>query len=87
MHNDALAASPWKTIMFFAIVFFGSIAFIVTVSLIPDRWERSGWRDAVVIRVCQGGIPVVRLPDGSTWVRISWSIRYPVENAEKVCAP
>jgi hypothetical protein len=87
MHNDALADSPWKIIMFFAIASFGSIAFMVTVSLIPDKWERAGWRDAVVIRVCQGGIPVVRLPDGSTWVRISWSIRYPVENAEKVCAP
>jgi hypothetical protein len=68
-------------------IFLVFVGVIVAVSFIPNKWERAGWGEAIVIRVCPGGIPIVRLPDGSTWARISWSIRYPVENAEKVCAP
>jgi hypothetical protein len=60
---------------------------VLVLIFIPDKWERAGWREAVVLRICPGPVPIVRLPDGSVWVRLTWSIRYRVENEQTVCAP
>jgi len=44
-----------------------------------------GLGQAVLIKVCPGGVPIVRLPDGQVWVRLSWPKRYPVEDERKAC--
>jgi hypothetical protein len=61
------------------------IVSVVAIVMLPDKWERAGWREAVVIRLCPGNIPVVRLPNGTVWIRLSWAARYPVEDEQKVC--
>jgi hypothetical protein len=60
------------------------IALAVVSAWVPDRWERAGWGEAVVIRICHE-VPIVRLPDGTVWARFSWAWRLPVEDASKVC--
>jgi len=67
-----------------SIVLFVSSVFALL--MIPDKWERAGWKEAVVIKLCPGRVPVVRLPDGTTWARLSWAVRYPVENEKTVCS-
>jgi hypothetical protein len=54
--------------------------------LVPDKWERAGWGEAVVVKICPRNTPVVRLPNGEIWVRLSWATRYRVENEKTVCA-
>ena len=58
---------------------------IVAVIMVPDKWQRRGWDQAIVLKICPGGIPVVRLPDGQVWARVRWNMRYPVDDAGKVC--
>jgi hypothetical protein len=77
----------FKFISACAILFAISVAGVVAVTLTPSKWERAGWNEAVVLRICPGNIPIVRLPDGSIWVRLTWSTRYRVENEQIVCAP
>jgi hypothetical protein len=64
-----------------------AISGVIAVALIPDKWERRGWREAIVLRICPGAVPVVRLPNGEMWVRLTWSTRYRVDNEKTVCAP
>jgi hypothetical protein len=65
---------------------FCAAAAIAAAVMIPDRWERAGWHEAIVVRLCPKGIPVVRLPNGELWVRLSWAVRYQVENEQTVCS-
>jgi hypothetical protein len=69
--------------LLFAITIAGAIAAF----LMPDKWERAGWREAIVLRLCPGNVPIVRLPNGEVWMRLSWSVRYRVEDEQTVCAP
>src|SRR5262245_9697314 len=62
-----------------------SIGSLVALVMIADKWERRGWDKAVVLKICPGGVPVVRLPNGEVWVRLRWALRYPVEDERKVC--
>jgi len=74
-----------KAILFFLGFVLFSIGLGAAIAMIPDRWERAGWDEAILIKICPGNIPIVRLPDGTMWVRISWSVRYRVEDESKVC--
>jgi hypothetical protein len=64
-----------------------AISGVIAVALVPDKWERAGWREAVVLRLCPSNVPVVRLPNGEIWIRLTWSLRYRVEDEQKVCPP
>jgi hypothetical protein len=72
----------WAGIGFMLFCFVAGMAAAIW---IPDRWERAGWREAIVIRICPKRVPVVRLPNGEVWVRLSWAVRYPVEDEKTVC--
>jgi hypothetical protein len=61
------------------------IAAAVVSAWIPDHWQRRGWDDAVLIRICHD-VPIVRLPDGTAWARFSWARRLPVEDESEVCS-
>jgi hypothetical protein len=61
------------------------IGAVVAFVMIPDKWERAGWREAVLIKICPGRIPIVRLPNGEVWARMSWSLRYKIEDEAKIC--
>ena len=58
----------------FALVFAG----LLLVLMMPDKWDR-----AVAIKVC-GGLPIVKLEDGTTWLRYRWRY-YRVEDPTKIC--
>jgi hypothetical protein len=58
----------------FALVFAG----LLLVLMMPDKWDR-----AIAIKVC-GGLPIVKLEDGSVWLRYRWRY-YRVEDWTKVC--
>ena len=64
----------WGLFAVTLVVFAASMYVIVK----PDKWDR-----AVAIKMCDG-LPVVKLADGSTWLRYCWRY-YRVEDVGKVC--
>lgn len=50
----------------------------IYVLAMPDKWDR-----AVAIKVCDG-LPVVRLEDGTAWLRYRWRY-YLAEDWTRVC--
>lgn len=75
-----------RFVLIFGLMLAISLAGVAFAIWVPDRWERAGWREAVVIRLCHK-VPIVRLPDGTVWVRLSWALRYRVEDEQTVCPP
>jgi hypothetical protein len=89
-HRHHLIAEMPDTFKFLsacAILFAITIVGAIAAFLSPSKWERAGWGEAVVLRICPGNVPIVRLPNGEIWIRLTWSTRYRVEDEQTVCAP
>jgi hypothetical protein len=77
---DAAILRPivWTVIAWLAsmLLLVGSVA--VMLSAPPNKWDR-----AVAIGIC-GGLPLLRLEDGSVWLRVNGVRIYRVENPDKL---
>jgi hypothetical protein len=48
-------------------------------------WTPSRWDNAVAVRICRDGTPILRLADGSLWARRSSALAYRVEDQDRIC--
>jgi hypothetical protein len=50
------------------------------IAAIPSRWS-----DAVMVKICRDGTPILRRQNGEYWARRSGFTSYRVEDHEHVC--
>jgi hypothetical protein len=60
---------------------FGFVIWVLVLTFVPS----TQWDDAVVVRICHDGTPILKLRDGTIWARRTLAFGYRVEDAEKVC--
>lgn len=70
--------SPWLIIPAMAVPMAVLVASMAVILAVPDKWDK-----ATVIGAC-GGLPILRLNDGTVWLRVSGMRVYRIENPDKL---
>jgi len=60
----------------------GLVIAVVAILLMPTPGP---WADAVAVKICHDGTPILRRADGTIWARRSGLVAYRVENENIVC--
>ena len=61
------------------------VTIAVIAVMVAILWAPSRWDQAVLVKVCRDGTPILRLADGSFVARRTGFVSYRVEELERVC--